>query len=295
MLNKSSSHFRPPLSMTSSGESPFDIVEGQDAVDLNGEGAQDSSHIADQYLDDGFVSHITTFDPEIELNSGEYKESAMKSLGNGDSQVAGDLLSLNPFGEAGSFTSSGLDDSLLNRHLEGNSDSSLASQFLQTGYGQNNGTLFLNDHYCVVPSASNLSINTLVSSRPQHSRRLSHLRNEYLPSTEAEAPMAGLHSQQVYTSSPSRYTLRPQQGLQPGPGSSQILQPFQESNLRSSMPQLPSYTSINQMTQHQQRKYPDPETYAQHPSSLSSLVGHSYQPIKQHTSATPWYVIGTAV
>lgn len=219
----------------------------------------------------------------------------MKSHRDGDSQVADDLVRLNSFSEAGNFTPIGLDNSLLNRDLEGNSDYfPPAPQTLDhRSAGQ------YERENVVAPSTGQFqfhsSINTPTSFRPQHLRRFSHLRNEYLPSTEPETSMAGPHSQQVFTSSPSRYTLRPQPGSQLGPSPSQILQPFEESNVRSSPQHLPSYNSVNQLAQHQQLTYPDPQQYSQHPFNFPSYAGLPYLPISQHTSATPRYVIGTVI
>ena len=291
----------------------FDFAAGQDAVGLQphlkGDGTNDSSDLVDQYLDDSVVSYMTSFDPEDKCKSGDLKGTIMGSHRNGDSHVADDLLRGNSFGEAETFTSNGLDSSLLNRHPEGNLEYfPSASRFPQTNIGQDNGIPSLNDRLraqqyqrgiVVAPSpqefAANFAINTPTPLRPQHPRRFSHLRNEYLPGAGSETSMAGPHSQQVYTSSPSRYTLRPQPGSQPGPTPPQVLQPFQESNLRSSLRQLPGYNTVNQMAQHQQSTYPEPQQYSQHPYSFSSYAGLPYQPMSQQAPATPQYVIGPVV
>ncbi len=289
------------------------IAEGQNTVGLQqplkGDGIHGSSHLADQHLDNAVMSNITNLAPEDECKSGDFERSIMKSHRINDSKVSGSLLGLNPFSEAGNFTPSGLDNTLLNREIEGNSDYfPPASETSQAKHGQYNGFPSMDDQLYAqqyqegivlapppVHLASYAAINTTTSLRPQHFRRLSNLRHEYLPCTEAETSMAGPNSRQVYTSSPSRYTLRPQQGSQSGPGLTQVLQPFQESNMRSSSQQLPGYNSVNQLLQHQQLTYPDPQQFSQHPLSFSSYAGPSYQPISQHSSATPRYVIGTVI
>ena len=133
-------------------------------------------------------------------------------------------------------------------------------------------------------ASSNAIVNTNPTSiathrsRPSMTRPSSLLRNEYRPETPpigSSSTMAGHAHPQAFTSSPSRYVLR----AQPGPLPSQTIQPFQESNMRSSYHQHRTYNTIHQLgydpnfqvTQSQPHSaYPDPRHYAHNPSSQAS-------------------------
>lgn len=109
--------------------------------------------------------------------------------------------------------------------------------------------------------------------RPQLiSRPSSHLRNEIFPERPigASASMADHHKNfQRMNSSPANYSIQ----IQPGPMAQQALQPFHESNVRSSLHQVPSYGVTQHMSQDRSvSQYPDPQNY----SLQNPFSDHSY-------------------
>lgn len=262
----------------------MDYAKEHETVSLNGlSQANDTyfaSNFAGQYWDHLVAGQMTGFKPLDESNSGESKghDYAASHVNGNEAQ-----------------NTSELDSSSMNNGLEVNSNTSLPT----SAFTHNNNQTFvgMNDRrsaqqqqqeIVVAPQvAPKLAINTSIP-RPQHQRRSSHLRNEYNPGVEFGTSMAGPPARQVFTSSPGRYSLHPQPGSRSGP---QLLQPFQESNLRSSFQQIPNYSSFNQMTRYQQSMYPDPQRLSQNPFGFSTYPGQSHQPMHQFGSSTPRYVV----
>lgn len=293
--------------MDSQGLSPFHYNGEEDQIALRQPyGANGFSSPSNTYLDRSVVDNMRSFNPEINGDIGTI-QSTIGDLheiraGNApNSQVMNETTSGTLSGEAGNFTQDQSKNTPLNRGFERSfTPVASTSKILQRKEYQVddlNGQHWTQLHQQNFVSsrspqqlASNIALNTPLPLRPQHLRRFSNLRNEYIPSAEPDSSMAGHQPQPVYTSSPARYTLRPHSGPQSGSMPTQVLQPFQESNLRSSLQQLPGYETINQMAQDQQWTYLDPQEASQHPFSFSSLASLPAQPVFQHTSATPQYV-----
>lgn len=277
----------------------MDSADENETVTLNGlSQANDTyfpSNLDGQYWDHLIVGQMTGFNPL-------YGSTSEKTKGPSEGEFRSD------HGYAASHMNGNedhnpneLDGSSVNNGLGlGSNTSSPTSAFT---YNSDHNQMFLgvNDRrsaqqqqqqqeIIVAPQvAPRLAINT-TTARPQHLRRSSNLRNEYVPSAEFGTSMAGPPSHQVFTSSPARYSLHPQSGSRSGATPPQLLQPFQESNLRSSFQQLPSYNSFNQVSRYQQSMYPDPQPLSQNPFDFSTFPGQSRQLMHHYNSSTPRYV-----
>lgn len=255
------------------------------------------SNVEGQFWDHLVAGQMTGYNPLDGSTSGKTKgiEAEFKS----DHDYAASHVNGNE-----DHNTNELDGSLVNNGLGVSPNSSSpTSAFTYNDHNHNQNFLGVNDRrsaqqqqrqqqqeIVVAPQAApKLAINTTIP-RPQHLRRSSNLRNEYIPGAEFCNSMAGHPSHQVFTSSPSRYSLHPQSGSRSGPTPPQLFQPFQESNLRSSFQQVPNYNPFNQITRYQHSMYPDPQPLSQNLFGFSTFPGQSHQPMHHDVSSTPRYV-----